>query len=226
MSDNGACAEYISGGKRKAADGKEDTHESYRINWANLSSTPYRGYKHYTHEGGIASPFIVSWPDGIPGKRNGSFVGEYGYFADIMATCVDLAGAEYPEEYNGHRIHPMEGVSLVPNFTGEDTGRGMTFWEHEANIAVRDGKWKLVLKTGEGNSYNPENVELYDMEADPTEMDDLASSHPERTADMLEAWKAWAERVHAFPLDTRFYGERQAAYRRIINGGFKDNFGG
>ena len=226
MSDNGACAEFISGGKRKAVDGKEDTHESYRINWANLSSTPYREYKHYTNEGGIATPLIVSWPEGIDSSLDGTFIDEYGYFADIMATCVDVAGAEYPETYRGNEILPMEGVSLVPNFSGGNTGRGMTFWEHEANIAVRDGKWKIVLKTGEGNTFKPENIELYDMEADPTEMNNLAASDPERTANMFKAWEEWAERVHAYPLDTRFYGERQAAYKRVINGEFDDNFGG
>lgn len=226
MSDNGACAEFISSGKRKAVDGKEDTYESYRINWANLSSTPYREYKHYTNEGGIASPLVVSWPDGIDRRMNGTFVDEYGYFADIMATCVDAARADYPESFNGNAIHPMEGVSLLPNFSGKATGRGMTFWEHEANIAVRDGKWKIVLKTDEGNEFRPENIELYDMEADPVEMHDLAATEPERAENMFNAWKEWADRVHVYPLDTRFYGERQTTYRRVINGEFDDNLGG
>ena len=226
MSDNGACAEFISSGKRKAVDGKADTFESYRINWANLSSTPFREYKHYTNEGGINTPFIVSWPSGIDKNMNGSFVNEYGYFADIMATCVELSGATYPKEFNGNAIHPMEGVSLVPNFHGGKTKRTMTFWEHEANIAVRDGKWKIVLKTGEGNEFKPENIELYDIESDPTEMNNIASSYPKRVKSMFQAWESWANRIHVYPLDTRFYGERQAAYRRVINGEFNDNFGG
>ena len=226
MSDNGACAEFISSGERKAVDGKADTWESYRINWANLSSTPYREYKHYTNEGGIATPLVVSWPKGIPAGRKGTFVDEYGYFADIMATCVDLSGAEYPKKYNGHDIKPMEGVSLVPNFSGNPTGRGLNFWEHEANIAVRDGKWKIVLKTGEGNEFKPENIELYDMEADPVELHDLAATYPERARKMLDEWYKWAERLNIMPLDTRFYGQRQQDFRRLINGDFRDNFGG
>ncbi|MCF0176034.1 MAG: arylsulfatase, partial [Bacteroidales bacterium] len=72
MDDNGACAEHISSGKSKEVTGKADTYESYRINWANVSSTPYREFKHYTNEGGIASPLIVSWPKGIDSSRNGS----------------------------------------------------------------------------------------------------------------------------------------------------------
>jgi arylsulfatase len=116
MADNGACAEFVSSGKRKTVDGKQDTYESYRINWANLSSTPYREYKHFTNEGGIASPLIVHYPNGIDKKLNKSFVDEYGHFTDIMATCVDLAGAKYPKTYKGHQITSMQGVSLVPNF--------------------------------------------------------------------------------------------------------------
>lgn len=226
MSDNGACAEFISSGKSKAVNGKEDTYESYRINWANLSSTPFREYKHYTNEGGIATPLIISWPEGIKKELTGTFVNEYGYFADIMATCAELSGAVYPSVFKGQKIHPMEGTSLVPNFTGKHTGRGMTFWEHEANIAVRDGDWKIVLKTGEGNKFRPENIELYNMAQDPVEMKNLAKKYPERVRRMYEDWCRWAERINVYPLDTRFYGERQEAYRRVINGDFNDNLGG
>ncbi len=226
MSDNGACAEYISSGKRTDVDGKSDTYESYRRNWANLSSTPYREYKHYTNEGGIASPLIVHYPNGIDSKLNGTFVDEYGHFTDIMATCVDLAGATYPETWNGKPITPMQGASLVPNFHGGRTDRTVTFWEHEANIAMRDGKWKMVIRTHEGEKYNPELVELYDMEKDPTEMHNLASVETERATSMFNQWHKWAESIGAFPLDTRVYGIRQQAYQREnINGEFVDNFG-
>jgi arylsulfatase A-like enzyme len=226
MSDNGACAEHVSSGKSKEVTGKEDTFESYRINWANASSTPYREYKHYTNEGGIATPLVVSWPDGIDRKYNGTIVRQYGYFADIMATCVDLSGAQYPTTYEGNTIIPMEGYSLVPNFNGKQVKRGETFWEHEANLAVRDGKWKFVIKTREGAPYDSTKCELYDMSKDPTELHNLAVSYPERTQKMFSDWKAWSRRVKAYPLDTRGYGERQQAFRRVINGEFVDNFGG
>lgn len=227
MSDNGACAEFTSRGKRIAVDGREDTYESYRINWANLSSTPYREYKHYTNEGGIASPLVVHYPAGISRKLKNKFVDEYGHFADVMATCVDLSGAEYPEIYRGHRITPMQGVSLAPNFRGERTARTVTFWEHEANIGLRDGKWKIVTRTHEGDAYDPASVELYDMEADPTEMHNLASDEPARVAEMYARWEVWAQETGVFPLDTRMYGVRQQAYQRDhINGEFDLNFGG
>lgn len=226
MADNGACAEFISGGQRKAVDGKQDTYESYRINWANLSSTPYREYKHYTNEGGIASPLIVHYPKGIDKKMNKTFVNEYGHFTDVMATCVDLAHADYPKTYKGHQITPMQGVSLLPNFKGQRTDRDLTFWEHEANLAVRDGKWKIVTKTVEGDKFEEASVKLFDMEADPTEMNDLSDKFPERRARMYEWWKQWANEIGVLPMDTRDYGARQRAYKRNnINGEFQDNFG-
>lgn len=226
MDDNGACAERLGTDGIANVTGKAETWESYRINWANLSSTPYREYKHYTNEGGIASPLIVSWPNGINSQLDGSFIREYGYFADIMATCVDIAGAKYPSVYKGHKITPCEGVSLVPNFSNKPTGRGMTFWEHEVNIAVRDGKWKLNIHHVENEPINLSKLELYDMEKDPTELHNLASSDTAKANSMLRAWEKWAARVHAYPLSTDGYGKRQQAYRRVINGEFDDNFGG
>jgi arylsulfatase len=225
LSDNGACAEFVSSGKRKEVDGKEDTYESYRINWANLSSTPYREYKHFTNEGGIATPLIIHYPNGISKKLNGTVVDEYGHLTDIMATCTDAGRAVYPERYKSHDIVPLQGVSLTPNFSGQRTDRGMTYWEHEGNIAMRDGKWKIVTKTGEGNPFDSASVKLYDMEADPTEMNDLSETDPERTERMFAAWNRWAQETDVLPIDTRTYGERQRTYKRVINGEFDDYFG-
>lgn len=226
LSDNGACAEFISSGERIAVDGKADTYESYRINWANLSSTPYKEYKHHTNEGGIATPLIMHYPKGIDKKFNNSFVDEYGHLIDIMATCVELANAEYPKQYKGYEITPMQGVSLVPNFSKKNTDRKLTFWEHEANIAVRDGKWKLVTKTVEGDRFDESTIKLYDMTKDPTEMNDLSEQYPGKKKELYEAWKKWAGEIGVFPMDTRKYNVRQRAYKRDhINGEFDFNYG-
>lgn len=226
LSDNGACAEFISSGKSKTLDGSAETYESYRRNWANLSSTPYKEYKHHTNEGGIATPMIVHYPNGIEHQLNGGYAPEYGHIIDIMPTFAELAHADYPAEYRGHRIKPMEGVSLVPNFSGKKTGRGEVFWEHEANIAVRDGKWKIVSKTLEGEPYDESKIKLYDMEADPTELHDLAATMPELRNRLYADWNRWAERVGVLPLDTRGYGQRRDDYRRnSVNGSFDENFG-
>ena len=225
LSDNGACAEHI-GKDANRVDGSNDTYESYRRAWANVSSTPYREYKHHTNEGGIASPLIVHYPQGIKRKLNGTFVDEYGHITDLMATFVQLSGAHYPTEHRGHRITPMEGVSLVPNLQGKRTGRGRTYWEHEANIAVRDGRWKLVTKTLEGRPYSEDSIRLYDMKHDPTEQHDLAARYPRRKQAMYADWTRWAERVGALPMDTREYGWRGFDFCRAMpNGDFDDNFG-
>lgn len=225
LSDNGACAEYISSGKSKKIDGTADTFESYRINWANVSSTPFKEYKHYTYEGGIATPFIVHWPNGVKSDLNGSFTGNYGQIMDVMATCVDVANATYPKEFNGNQITPMQGKSLTPNFKGKVLDRGEIFWEHEANIALRDGKWKMVAKTKPKHKFSKSSLRLYDLQSDPTEMNDLSAEYPEKLESMYENWHSWGESIHVFPMNTRMYNDRMQTYRRNINGEFEDNLG-
>ncbi len=171
--------------------GGPDTYVAYGRSWANFSNTPFREYKHWVHEGGISTPLIVHWPKGV--RRRGEIERQPAHVIDIMATCVALAGAQYPSEYRGNTIRPMEGVSLVPVFAGERIERGPMYWEHEGNRAVREGKWKLVAKGPAGR------WELYDMDADRTEMHDLAEQQPERVAAMAQKWEAWARRTAVLP---------------------------
>ncbi len=174
-----------------AMPGPEDTFIAYGRGWANVSNTPFREYKHWVHEGGISTPLIAHWPAGI--SRRGEMERQPGHLIDIMATCVELAGAEYPSEYKGNAIAPPEGVSLVPAFRGEPLKREAIYWEHEGNRAVRVGNWKLVAK-GPGGAW-----ELYDLEKDRTELHDLAKDHPERVQELASKWEAWARRAKAVP---------------------------
>lgn len=226
LSDNGACAEYVSRGDRKTPDGGADTFESYRIHWANLSSTPFRGYKHFTQEGGIATPLIIHWPRGIDPALKGLFTPEYGHVTDLMATCAELGKAAYPTQYAGRPIPAMAGKSLVPHFHGRSNQRGRVYWEHEANIALRDGKWKLVAKTAEDTAFSADSLELFNMEDDPAEARNLAQQLPQKRDSLFAAWKSWAQQLHILPMDTREYGARAREYRRHINGGFDLLFGG
>jgi arylsulfatase A-like enzyme len=169
LSDNGGNAEGGPPGVTRGTGpiGGPQSYVWLGMNWATLANTPFRRYKHFTHEGGISTPLIAHWPRGIPSERRGGLEKQPGHVIDLMATAVDLAGTKYPAEYLGNAILPMEGVSLRPAFAGKPLDRKRPiFWEHEGNKAVRDGKWKLVQKWR-----GP--WELYDMEADRTEFHDV-----------------------------------------------------
>jgi len=207
LSDNGGCAESIS---RKGKDiellGTDDSFESYRINWANASNTPFRLYKHWVHEGGIATPLITHWPTRI--KNCGQLRHQPGHVIDIMATCIDIDDAQYPSRYKGNKITPVEGKSLVPAFDNEPIMREAIYWEHESNRAIRIGKWKLVAKGKDGP------WELYDLESDRTELNDVSGKYPARTKKMTAMWQKYAERTNVLPLDDRGWYERIEADRK------------
>jgi arylsulfatase len=181
LSDNGGCAEEIHRGKPGAAIGTRDSFESYGLPWANASNTPFRLFKHWVHEGGIATPLIASWPAVI---KKGAIIHEPGHLIDILPTCLELAKAEYPKGKT-----PVEGLSLVPLLReGRRTGHDAIFWEHEGNRAVRQGKWKLVAR-------HKAEWELYDLEADRTELKNLAAANPDRVKELAAKHDAWAARV-------------------------------
>jgi arylsulfatase len=165
--------------------GDEDTYASYGVPWANVSNTPFRLYKHWVHEGGIATPFIVHWPAGI--QARGELRHQPAQLPDVMATFLDVAGVPYPSAYGGRTVQPMEGCSMAPTFAGQPHGREVLYWEHEGNKAVRKGRWKLVCKY-------PGDWELYDMEAGRTEMADLSGAHPEVVDELAGLYEAWAAR--------------------------------
>jgi len=186
--------------------GPADTYIAYGRPWANASNTPFRLYKHWVHEGGISTPLIAHWPSRINPVRNSTHRGysvkgkisngvkargelrhQPGHLIDIMATCVDVAGARYPSEYKGNRIIPMEGRSLVPAFENKPIHREAIYWEHEGNRAVRQGRWKLV-------SRHPGQWELYDLEADRTEMNNLAQKYPGKVEQLKVMYESWAAR--------------------------------
>ncbi|MDP3070806.1 MAG: arylsulfatase [Opitutaceae bacterium] len=165
--------------------------------WAALENTPFRRYKHFNHEGGIATPLIAHWPAGIPAARRGALETQPGHLIDLMATCVDLTGARYPAEFNGRPIPPPEGVSLRPAFAGEPLARtAPLFWEHEGNAAVRRGDWKLVRFEFRGP------WELYNLKTDRTEQHNLAYAQPALAAELADLWEAWARRANVLPVQT------------------------
>lgn len=191
--------EFIRSGKG-VMPGPANTWTAYGEEWANVSSTPFRLYKHFVHEGGIASPLIIHWPEGI--KAKGKLRTQPGHLIDIMATCIEIAGLQYPTNFNGNAIYSLEGKSLVPAFTDKPINRDFIFWEHEGNRAIRVGNWKLVSKTQKQRKFTPadENSwELYDMEEDPSESNNLVLKYPDKVKTMASIWEKEAQRTMAKP---------------------------
>jgi arylsulfatase len=192
LHDNGGNAEGGPNGITKGPGpiGSPQSYVQLGMSWATLNNTPFARYKHFTHEGGVSTPLIAHWPAGIPASRNGALEKQPGHLVDLMATCVDLAGAKYPAEFKGNAIEPMQGVSLRPAFDGKPLGRTQPiFWEHEGNKAVREDRWKLVMR-------HKQPWQLFDMDADRTEQHDLSKDHPEIASRLEAAWTGWALRTY------------------------------
>lgn len=174
--------------------GPETTYASLGARWANVANTPFRFWKAKSYEGGICTPMIAHWPKGIK-KNVGKTTPEIGHVMDIMATCIDMAGATYPTKYKGNDIIPLEGKSLVPIFkTGHREGHDYLGFEHfnERAFLSKDG-WKLV-RPGENAKW-----ELYNLNEDRSGMHNLAAQYPEKVAEMTKAYEAWAKRCMVEP---------------------------
>ncbi|MEO1525954.1 MAG: arylsulfatase [Planctomycetota bacterium] len=164
--------------------------------WASFSNTPFRKYKKFVHEGGIASPLIVHWPDGI--KRRGDVCSnQIFHLIDVMPTLCEVASTRYPLTFDGKVIPPPEGISMLPY--AREPGKAGTsrtlFWQHENHSAVRVGNWKLVTD----NDRTTKGWELYDLNQDRSESEDLATEFPGRVKELMDKWSAWADRVGATP---------------------------
>lgn len=176
---------------------------SYGQGWANLSNVPFRLYKRFNHEGGISAPMIVHWPRGMTAR--GEVTHQVSHLIDIMATCIDVADAKYPSEFNGHKIQPMEGKSLLLLFGSQSIDDRTLYWEHEGHRAIRDGDWKLVAE-------HEKPWELYDMSRDRTELNDLSDEEPEVAKRLAMKWAAWAGRAYVLPVEE--VARRKKAFRQ------------
>jgi arylsulfatase len=169
--------------------GPHDTFAAYGIAWATVSNTPLRGTKLTAYEGGIRTPLIVRWPSVI--QQGGKLSSEVGHVIDILPTCLDVAGADYPSKVDQRRPLPLQGKTLAPIFRGERReGHEALCWSVPRNQAIRMGRWKLV-NAGRGQPW-----QLYDLEADGSETRDLANSDPQRVEDMVTRWETWAQRCN------------------------------
>ncbi len=215
LSDNGGCAELFQedsdwpdpsqweteptreglpvrvGDIPELRPGPDTTFQAVELPWANASNTPFRLFKRWIHEGGVATPFIVHWPDVItqPAILDNTPM----HITDIAATAYDATNATYPTEFNDNPITPLEGESFLPALLGNPWQRQKPIAiEHEGNRGIRIGDWKLVA---EWNS----PWELYNIPNDRTELNNLADSEPQRVDAMTAAYNEWADRAGALP---------------------------
>ncbi|WP_163708722.1 arylsulfatase [Mangrovibacterium lignilyticum] len=164
--------------------GAETTWNYIGKAWASASNTPFRYWKMESYEGGTATPFIVHWPKGLAGKANTINRG-VSHVIDVLPTCLELAGAQYPDSVNGEKTILPEGKSLLPLLEDGKAIHDTLYWEHQGGRAIRIGEWKM-------SSLPNKPWELYHITKDHTEMNDLAGSEPNRVADMNAAWEKWA----------------------------------
>jgi arylsulfatase A-like enzyme len=197
LSDNGGCATWPSGRKGReegfykynegipVGDGRG--YEFVGKGWGWAQNAPFRQFKTWTYEGGIATPMIVRWPGKVV---PGSIAHRVGHIIDFMPTLLEMAGRDYPDEYQGRKLLPVEGQSLLPVFLGNHPVANRSLaWELYGNRAVREGDWKLVW----GASLK--KWELYNLKTDRSESRDLAAKHLARVDSMARDWEAWQKRV-------------------------------
>ena len=216
LSDNGACAEalplddisefrraknlistrtrdgrkVVLGNDPDVMPGGEDTYASYGVGWANVSNTPFRLYKRYTHEGGVMSPFIIHWPEGK--LKSGTVNTSTFQLVNVAPTLYDALGVTYPASLNGNTLEPLVGGSMLPAIQSSDTQSSQLWWEHIGNGAIIKGKWKLVRQ------YDWE-WELYDLTTDRNELKDLSGANPQIVAELSVEWQKLADQYGVIP---------------------------
>jgi len=181
LSDNGGCPETPD----TTPDIPPGPVEGYRAlgpPWANASNAPYRKYKSTDYEGGACTPFIASWPGVI---KSGTITDQVGHIIDVLPTFIEMTGSVYPDQINGRKLKPLAGKSMLPIFRGEQRqGHDVLYWQFSRAKAIRTGKWKLVR-------YGQADWELYDLEKDRTELNNLAAQYPQKVKQMTSLWEDW-----------------------------------
>ena len=192
LSDNGASAEQMirGGGHDPSAPiGSAKTFLCIGPGWSSAANTPFRLHKSWNHEGGIATPLIVSWPAGI--KAQNELRTNPGHLIDIVPTVLELTGGKQPATVASLSVPPLHGKSLVPAFTQDGSvTRDYLWWNHVGNRAIRIGDWKLVAD-------HTSPWELYDLSKDRSETKNLAASYPEKAKELERAWLQHATEFEA-----------------------------
>jgi len=204
LSDNGADATILirgDGHDAAASPGSASSYQCLGPGWACASNSPFRRYKVWTYEAGIATPLIVHWTRGI--ESRGELRRDMGHVIDFVPTVLALAGIDAGREWNGVKTPPLPGRSLMPTFARDGmVKRDYLFFHHEGNRAIRKGDWKLVSAREGGDAW-----ELYDLSKDRCERDDLASKRPDIVRDLSALWQR---------CETTFRGQAAAPHGKAV----------
>jgi arylsulfatase len=192
LSDNGASAEVMvrgDGHDLEAALGSAASYLCLGGGWAAVANTPFRRFKIWVYEGGVATPFIIHWPAGLP--QGGGLRHDVGHLIDVAPTLLELTGSKKIDKHNGVQSPPFPGRSLVPSFAKDTKAEREIYFNHSGHKALRAGDWKIVYeKDGAG-------WELYDLATDRCESKNLAAKHPERVREMSARWQKMDEQWKA-----------------------------
>ncbi len=185
--------------------GGPNSHCNYPWGWAQCGNTPYRWYKQNTHEGGVHVPMVFHWPAGVPEKERGTKRDQFVHVSDIVATVYDILGVTPPAVVKGYEQMPVTGKSFksVINDPAAPATNTVQHFENAGSLAVVANGWKAVLKHTPGQSYDDEKWELYDLNTDRSECNDLAAAQPAKLDAMIELWWQEAEKHGVLPLDDR-----------------------
>ncbi len=193
-SDNGASAEQIirgDGHDKKAVMGSAESFLCLGPGWSTAANTPFRLHKHWNHEGGISSPFIVHWSAGI--KVKGELRHDPSHFIDVVPTVLEVAsGKKALENYESDDTPRRPGLSLIPAFAKNGAVKHESlWWYHHGNRAIRMGDWKLSASGSGKKEYA--KWELYNLKTDRSEMNDLALKYPDKVKELDRRWNQIAE---------------------------------
>jgi arylsulfatase len=180
---------------KEALPGTQNVWSGVGAKWANVANTPFRFWKALLYEGGICTPAIAHWPAGMKVKK-GAVTDEPCHVMDIMATCIDVAGAQYPDTYKGNTIIPLEGVSFLPVLQTGKCGKRhdvLGFEHFREKALISNDKWKIVQRP------RKDTWELYDLNTDRTELHNVSGQYPEKLKEMTQLYAEWAERCMVIP---------------------------
>jgi arylsulfatase len=190
LSDNGGCAEEPGGRDPKQRNpGPGDDYVAVGPAWGWAQNAPFRRYKSWLNEGGITTPMIAWWPKVIP---HGTINRDVAHIIDFLPTLVELGGGDYPKQFKGIDVLPVEGKSMVSLLEGKSRkGHSQICWQWAGNRAIREGNWKLVWD----KLNSKKRWQLYDLAIDRCEINDMADQHPKRVERMSNQWFDWAEEM-------------------------------